>query len=350
MSAPAPKNITDLSPDIVAYRNGPVLLVQTTPAFAVAALVVLLRCYARARILKSFGTDDWVMIVTLVCYAVQIDLGVGKYVAVIQADPERYRRILMVRQIDMTAVVVGLSLCVPVEAAWDVRLRRPPMGTGTARCLEDATFHDIGTFNGGTRPQLTSPVKITLMLTPPVVHIITDFLLALIPVPLIWKLNMPLRTRMSLVVVLSLGIFAAIAGIVRQLSTADFLAPEPWIHDTYGVWNFIELYVGMIAASLPAIKPLFNWFFNAARKISKGTKTSRFSSRNEGAEQRRVQPWDTDGFVLQSYEIRDEERGGISQESILPRGDERGRFGGAVIASHVEVEDSNEISDVRGPG
>lgn len=327
------------------------------------------------------------------CYAVQIDLGVGKYVAVIQADPERYRRILMVRQIDMTAVVVGLSLvkisicffllrlatrrlyvwflwafvgflvaftlacmgtlvfqCVPVEAAWDVRLRRPPMGTGTARCLEDATFHDIGTFNGGTRPQLTSPVKITLMLTPPVVHIITDFLLALIPVPLIWKLNMPLRTRMSLVVVLSLGIFAAIAGIVRQLSTADFLAPEPWIHDTYGVWNFIELYVGMIAASLPAIKPLFNWFFNAARKISKGTKTSRFSSRNEGAEQRRVQPWDTDGFVLQSYEIRDEERGGISQESILPRGDERCRFGGAVIASHVEVEDSNEISDVRGPG
>lgn len=68
MSAPAPKNITDLSPDIVAYRNGPVLLVQTTPAFAVAALVVLLRCYARARILKSFGTDDWVMIVTLVSY------------------------------------------------------------------------------------------------------------------------------------------------------------------------------------------------------------------------------------------------------------------------------------------
>lgn len=39
--------------------------------------------------------------------------------------------------------------CVPVEAAWDVRLRPPPLGTGTAECFDGKTFSRIGLFNGG---------------------------------------------------------------------------------------------------------------------------------------------------------------------------------------------------------
>lgn len=34
------------------------------------------------------------------------------------------------------------------------------------------------------------------------------------------------------------------------------------------VWRFIELDVGIIAASLPALKPLFNWFLGAARNLT----------------------------------------------------------------------------------
>jgi hypothetical protein len=101
------------------------------------------------------------------------------------------------------------------------------------------------------------PTMLPITYVPIVVNISTDFLLALAPVPLIWKLQMPLRTRLSLVAILSLGIFAAVAGIIRQLSSSQFGVLEPYVYDTCSIWNFIELDMGIIAASLPALKPLF---------------------------------------------------------------------------------------------
>lgn len=102
-------------------------------------------------------------------------------------------------------------------------------------------------------------------------NIITDFALALLPVPLIWTLKMNLRTRISLILTLSLGCFAGAAGIVRQLSPSQFKDKEAWIKDQYNMWNFIELAVGIIAGSLPALKPLFTTFFDAVKATGKTT-------------------------------------------------------------------------------
>lgn len=135
MSVPAPKDILDLSPEAIAYTNGPVLLAQTGSLYAVALLTVLLRSYSRWFIVRSFGKDDWTMIAAVVSsaikysrcsiltllnqacasvcfasYAHQVSLGVGKYVAVIEADEEAYRQILKARQVHMIAVVIGLSV------------------------------------------------------------------------------------------------------------------------------------------------------------------------------------------------------------------------------------------------
>ena len=133
-----------------------------------------------------------------------------------------------------------------------------------------------------------------------VINISTDFLLALLPVPLIWKLQMPLRTRLSLVAILSLGIFAAVAGIIRQLSSSQFGVPEPYIYDSYSIWNFIELDMGIIAASLPALKPLFSWFRDATSSLAgKPSKPSGYRSAERY--QRQVRPVDEDGFALVEY-------------------------------------------------
>lgn len=39
-------------------------------------------------------------------------------------------------------------------------------------------------------------------------------------------------------------------------------------HDSFNVWNYIELNIGIVAACLPALKPLFNWFLETARAIT----------------------------------------------------------------------------------
>ncbi|KAF2628081.1 hypothetical protein BU25DRAFT_457944 [Macroventuria anomochaeta] len=97
MSAPAPKDISVLSPEAIAYTNGPVLLARTGPIYAVALLTVLLRSYSRWFIVKSFGKDHSTMMafatVCFASYAYQVSLGVGKYVPVVQVDEEKYRQI-----------------------------------------------------------------------------------------------------------------------------------------------------------------------------------------------------------------------------------------------------------------
>jgi hypothetical protein len=159
---------------------------------------------------------------------------------------------------------------------------------------------------------------------------------------------MPLRTRLSLVVILSLGIFAAVAGIIRQLSSSQFGVPEPYIYDSYSIWNFIELDMGIIAASLPALKPLFNWFRDTARGL-----TGKPKSASAEGYQRQLRPVDEDGFALIEYGSKGEvkitsrpreradkwalDRAKSSQESILPHG-EKGDTAGITVTKSVQVE------------
>jgi len=159
---------------------------------------------------------------------------------------------------------------------------------------------------------------------------------------------MPLRTRLCLVAVLSLGIFAAVAGIVRQLSSSQFGVPEPYIYDTYSIWNFIELDMGMIAASLPALKPLFSWFRDTARGL-----TGKSKSTSADGYQRQVHPVADDGFALIEYGSRGVvrvtsrpreridrwafDRTKSSQESILSR-DERSVKAGIMVTKSLQVE------------
>lgn len=54
-------------------------------------------------------------------------------------------------------------------------------------------------------------------------------------------------------------------------SLAWSLCMHRWfVHDWYSMWNFIELDVGIVAASLPTLKPLFGRLLNQARRWTSG--------------------------------------------------------------------------------
>jgi hypothetical protein len=108
-----------------------------------------------------------------------------------------------------------------------------------------------------------------VLLTHPAVTIATDFLLALLPIPLIWQLQLNGRTKISLVCILSLGLFAAAAAIVKSEKQKTALQnPDPYVYDTFTIWRFIEFNVGIIAASLPSLKTLFKRVLNGTRCTS----------------------------------------------------------------------------------
>jgi hypothetical protein len=67
MSAPVgPPDVSHLTPQYIAFTNAPALLAKAGSIFGIAASIVLLRIYVRVRIVKSFGHDDWAIILAIV--------------------------------------------------------------------------------------------------------------------------------------------------------------------------------------------------------------------------------------------------------------------------------------------
>ncbi|ORX97794.1 hypothetical protein BCR34DRAFT_607135 [Clohesyomyces aquaticus] len=294
-----------LTPEQIAFTNADEILSIVGSFFAVAAFVVLLRCYVRIAMLKVFGIDDYLMVlamalatVVFVCFVQETHHGLGKHFMVLLMDPEMYKKFAQYLYIHSILIMVGVSVvklsiaffllrlstrtrysgflygcvvfiivltlvcamtlifqCFPVAAAWDSALRPPPYGTGNAKCYSMTIFRNLGLMNSSF-------------------NIITDILFATMPLPLVWRLQLNTRTKISLIAILSLGYFASAAAIVKAVQQWHVLTDLDWsVHDSFNVWNYIEFTIGIIAASLPALKPLFNWFLDAARAITSGGRT-----------------------------------------------------------------------------
>lgn len=152
---------------------------------------------------------------------------------------------------------------------------------------------------------------------------------------------------------LSLGIFAAVAAIVKaEIQKVILSDPDPFVHDLFTLWRFIEFDVGIIAASLPALKPLFNWFLGSVRSLTtRGAQTN--GAPNSLGYQKQSERSDK-AIVLNEYNprttntVRISSRpsngnffnvgpGKTSDESILPLHNIEEKPGGIVVTKDVHV-------------
>ncbi|KAF2440194.1 hypothetical protein P171DRAFT_369181, partial [Karstenula rhodostoma CBS 690.94] len=284
------------------------ILSITGTFFTAALIIVKLRCYVRITMLKVFGKDDYRMVVsmmfaaaTFACFVIGTHHGLGNHLPVPLMDADMYKSFSKTLYVHSLLIMVGISCvkisiafsllrlsatkrqtrflqdailfivaitlasagtlpfqCFPVEAAWDSSLRPAPFGSGSVRCFENTTFRDLGLMNSCDFQH----------------NITTDVLFATLPIPLIWKLHINMRTKISLIVILSLGWFASAAAIVKVAKQYTVLDDLDWTaHDSFNVWNYIELTVGIIAASLPALKPLFHWALYTVSAFSSSGRT-----------------------------------------------------------------------------
>ncbi|KAH6870466.1 hypothetical protein BKA58DRAFT_440014 [Alternaria rosae] len=90
-------------------------------------------------------------------------------------------------------------------------------------------------------------------------NIFTDVCFATLPIPIVWNLQMSSRMKTSLIAVLSLG----------------------YINNNVRFWGFIQLNVGIIAASIPTLKPLL-------RKISNSTNSNQYNQFQDGDKARTI--------------------------------------------------------------
>ncbi|KAL9093065.1 MAG: hypothetical protein Q9165_004203 [Trypethelium subeluteriae] len=100
----------------------------------------------------------------------------------------------------------------------------------------------------------------------------TDVLFASLPVPLIWSLQLDTRQKIFLICALSLGYFSCAASLVKTVLQFNFLNNKDWtVHDSFPVWFSVEVNVGILAASLPALRPLLNGVLEPVKRAFTGS-------------------------------------------------------------------------------
>lgn len=97
-------------------------------------------------------------------------------------------------------------------------------------------------------------------------NILTDLLFSvIIPVPMLWRLHVNFRTWLTLMCILGLGVFACAAGGVKVSFLPNYGKQGDFLWDSRNItiWSATELNVGITAASLPPLRPLFRQVLNS---------------------------------------------------------------------------------------
>ncbi|KAK8056602.1 hypothetical protein PG993_001829, partial [Apiospora rasikravindrae] len=259
------------------------LFASTLFGLTIATVTVALRCYVRLFMLKIFSWEDYLAVITMIlfggygaCVFLAIEYGAGKHLQ--DVPVENLPNALLMRwlgewiyvvtsifvkvtvsvlllricskpwhktviYVTITVVVVWNTIygflaaiqCIPVQHFWE-RLSDPDGG----QCLSQ----DIIT---GTTYAAAG------------INCLADWILGLLPIALVWNLELNWRTKASIAGILALGIIASVATCVRipfvwQLThDSDFL----YVFVDFTIWSTIELAMGLAASSIATLRPLF---------------------------------------------------------------------------------------------
>ncbi|KAI5271941.1 hypothetical protein E4T47_04775 [Aureobasidium subglaciale] len=132
----------------------------------------------------------------------------------------------------LAGVFVSVFTCWPVRAAWTLDMR------ADARCLNEGV----------------SITTVGALLTA------VDFIVNILPLPIVARLNVVFKQRIAATVLLSLGTIATAAGIVREVYVyRAFIGTKDSTWGALPLWICadVEIYVGLLCACVPSLRPLW---------------------------------------------------------------------------------------------
>ncbi|KAI9148761.1 putative integral membrane protein [Paramyrothecium foliicola] len=257
-----------------------------TAQCALATVVVVLRFWARYHI-HNFGWDDlfmlltWILFVALTGISVVIAVNggtrhmfylgdkIGRVVRLIYiAQPfgimsvalgkisagflilrllgntYKWMRMSIWVIIVITAIaniisaITTFTQCDPPAALWNLALRP------TAHCWDPSVQSNYNIFTSSWNTAV-------------------DFVLALMPIRLVWGLKLNVRQRIGIIVLLGVGVFSGVCSAIKTTQLASLTERSDLTWETYSLflWVSSELFVIVLCASIATLKPLYDRFF-----------------------------------------------------------------------------------------
>jgi len=102
------------------------------------------------------------------------------------------------------------------------------------------------------------------------VSVVQDLLACFLPSVVLWKLSLPIRQKVALASLFLVGMVTCACGIVRLYliyQTYFQTYDVTWSAGTVFLWTALECTLGVIVASLPALRIYFRWATPASKRI-----------------------------------------------------------------------------------
>ncbi|KAL2193357.1 hypothetical protein P885DRAFT_45409 [Corynascus similis CBS 632.67] len=248
-------------------NRGPEILAVCGSLVGFSLVIVLLRLYVRAKMVRHVGVDDWIIVAAMMVMFVEmmviipeVQLGAGRHVQYIK-PPENVTKGLHLNFVTQPLCLIGLCLTKVsvgfflLRLSTSRRLRWIVIGTMIFTVLS-ATGNFLTVFFQCRPLALTWDTSVEGTCIPPShlkfaaffnssVAALTDVIFALLPVPLLWKVQMNWKVKSAVTAILSLGIFAAVSAIVKITflgaygQHGDFL----WDSADITIWYVLTTYL-----------------------------------------------------------------------------------------------------------
>ncbi|EUC28547.1 hypothetical protein COCVIDRAFT_109583 [Bipolaris victoriae FI3] len=133
---------------------------------------------------------------------------------------------------NLIALLYIIFQCAPVSYAWD-------QSTPGGKCNPAQTLADI--YYATTA-----------------INIATDWFCALLPIPLLWNVQLNRNAKLSVGVILGLGALASLSACIRLIYTVNLTSSTDYLHGVADVilWGYAENGVGMIVGCVATLRPL----------------------------------------------------------------------------------------------
>ncbi|TVY34859.1 hypothetical protein LSUB1_G005407 [Lachnellula subtilissima] len=280
-------------------NRGPELAVVFGLFLGLTWLFVALRVYVKSFLSKSWGADDYLLIISLMlftsytaCSLSGIKHGTGKHT--FDISPQDIPKALFFWWLcellyTITLVFVRLSIAVFLLRICVKTVHKIIIYAALAMMLAYSTFYFFliifqcspvsffwGQYEGLDGACINPAIVPDASVTHSVVNFTADWILGLLPIALIWNLHMNTRTKTSVAAILSLGLLAGIAAMIRIPYIKVLGLTQDFLFNTIdiAIWSTVEPGLGIIAASAATLRPLFRNFYSLSTRTSQSQKPS----------------------------------------------------------------------------
>ncbi|KAE8450523.1 hypothetical protein EG329_006254 [Mollisiaceae sp. DMI_Dod_QoI] len=265
---------------------GPAALAVTWSEFAAGTVLMAMRIYTNAFIIRRWSSDFWWALVTYICsviatilFTISVEFGLGAHLDdLIALDPELIIKNQFYQWIFTTFAIVSIALgkvaiialILQIEGTSKASRRKWILWVFLAsnavvniiiipivwtQCSPTAKMWDNsldGNCNGRERNKLYGFFQGSF-------GAFLDLALAFYPIIIFWNLQLRLHIKVGLMALFGFGVVAAACAIIKttELSTLTAASDITFELANLNIWASTEMWVVFIVGCIPTIRPIF---------------------------------------------------------------------------------------------